>query len=585
MFPAPQQTWSDPPPAPTPRPRRGVAVVVQLVVAAVVAALAVVAGWAPPAEGGKSHEFVGSDGEAVLVADGTTSASIETARFRGPHSWLRAPMVFGLAAYADPAETEWVRESRVGEDPDLGERSLLRVTPEGLTLAARVGSSGSYAFEPAPLLVPVEVDGPREWAVEGTATDAVGGAYPYRFTQNLAPATDGCLRLETALRVGDDERRSGELRCPGRGPVEVTVGGRTLGPAGPEVRDRLADRVRPGDWPVRWSEPAAWVESRWRVKSEGRDMTGLWQLAVLPDGPVMGDRDGDLVFCRPDAETGICEMEWNAHPGGALITFTTVGNVLVAASAQRSVTAWLDSGERLWSLETDDLVTGIVRSGPETLLVTTLGGSVSFLDLRTGEAIRTVHLDDPVSSPAAVGEEAVVVVDESGLAEVLEASGEVRWRRSVDGSDSRVAVSGDTVALLSGSGFLTGRSAADGAARWHVRVAESGVELIAVGERVLVCHQSRVVARDARTGAVSWTVPGGLRHRTDGDRLLVEHGDRFDVFDVEGRPIRTLPLGTEGQRLEGWPASVGEHGLLTLSNTVDDRPNQLVLFAAPGVWA
>ncbi|WP_425308393.1 PQQ-binding-like beta-propeller repeat protein [Ammonicoccus fulvus] len=583
MFPAPQDTWSDPPP-PAPRRRHGVAVVVQLVVAAVVAALAIVAGWTPSASG-EAHEFVGSDGQAVLVADGSASASIETAHFRGPHSWLRAPLVFGIAAYADPADTEWIRESRVGEDPDLAGRSLFRVTADGLALAARVDAGGGYAFDPAPLVVPVDVSGPREWTVEGTATDAASAAYRYRLTQNLTPAADGCLRLETALRVGSEERRFGELRCRGRGPVEITVEGRTLGPAGPEVRERLAERVRPGAWPVRWSAPENWVESRWQVRSDGREMTGLWQLAALPDGPVMGDRDGDLVFCRPDAEDGTCEMDWNARPGGALITFTTVGNVLVAASAQRSVTAWLDSGQRLWHLDTDDLVTGIVRSGPETLLITTLGGSVSFVDLRTGEAVTTVGLDDPVSAPAAVGERVIAVVDESGHAEALEPTGELRWRRTVDGSDSRVAVTGDTVALLSGSGFLTGRTAAGGDALWHARVAESGVELIALGDRILVCHRSAVLARDARTGSVDWAVPGGLRHRTDGVRLLVEHSDRFEVFDESGRSLGTLPLGAEGQRLEGWPMSVGERGLLTLSNTVEGRPNELVLFAPPGVWA
>src|SRR5690606_30881206 len=108
------------------------------------------------------------------------------------------------------------------------------------------------------------------------------------------------------------------------------------------------------------------------------------------------------------------------HPGGAIVTHGTTGDVTLVSTSLRQLVAYDGNGVRLGRADVPELVVAPPTATGDGRLVTVgLAGTVTLRDAMTGEPAWSHKLGADVEIPAVVTGDTVTVVDRAGTITTL----------------------------------------------------------------------------------------------------------------------------------------------------------------------
>lgn len=473
---------------PGPGPRTGVVPVVVLVLAFVVLAGALVL----------ADRGLGRAADPLLRWLPQNGAA-ESVRLTGPRTG-QATVENGIAPWPEVAQSltielgetmldrssgttgELWRQTLNPADPNLPQLASVYSLREGISLVLDVGDGlATAAYQPGLPVLPVGVAAGRHWTAAGTWADWFDQtARPYTAELN-AEAAGECL-VVTATVV--TSRARGPVTetmtwrfCPGRGVVERSRD-RDVGFA-PAVATAPTENgstgVPTGGLPPSGAPASATVTA---PTSQGQDLLAgtprgaVPPFAVTPDQIVVLQQSmQDLLVLGVTGSGGTpgLSLRRRLHPGGIVLTATSVQGTVLATTSTRRLTAWSPTGVRLWSVDTGEVITRRpVAIDPSTVLTVTVTGRVTAWDVPTGTQRWTADTDTGVAVDPAVGSGVVVVGDaEGGLVGYDVASGAVRWTGTGDPAEQLVVL-GDRAVVVAG-GLLYAYGLADGRRQWTAR--------------------------------------------------------------------------------------------------------------------
>jgi outer membrane protein assembly factor BamB len=278
---------------------------------------------------------------------------------------------------------------------------------------------------------------------------------------------------------------------------------------------------------------------------------------------------GDVAaYVSPDYTLNVCDYrtgqpQWKARLQreedlDAQMTPAVAGDVLCATSPGWVAGFRLSTGEPIWELGVDPVVSGTPSVVDRTVFVA--GGESSFLacDATTGKVRweRQLTRDEfrGVTAGTAVADGTVFVPCTDGLVHGIDAATgkrNLRWP-AVVGDDffPPICVQGDVVVACSGD-RLYGIDVPTGERRWRRRLEET-VNGLALGEgSVLACTRSSVCALTVGDGQVRWQtrLKGTVGEPSvAGDVIVVPSGFPHRLYAVAlqtGRRLWEVPLTSE----------------------------------------
>lgn len=483
---------------PGPGPKSGIIPVLVLGLVCVVLASGLVLADRAFARGGEPlARWLPANGTAASVAltgpalarGGTRPATVENAIGPWPEVAQSLTIELGETMLDRSSGTtgELWRQTTTPADPNLPQLASVYSLHDGIRLELDVGDRlAAKAYRPGLPVLPVDVAAGQQWTASGTwAAWFDQPARPYT-AQLRADAAGDCLVVaaNVATEVNEPTGQPGGTVteamtfrfCPGQGVVERTRD-RDVGfaPAAavtpPEygATGTPTGRVPPSGTPVvaRVTVPT----------SQGADLLGGTPRAVPPfavsvDQIVQVNQSlQDLLVFRVTG-TGTTlglTLQRRLHPGGLVLTATSVQGTILATTSSRTLTAWTPTGVRRWSADTTEVIAQRpIAIDPATVLTVTVTGTITAWDVPTGTVRWTTEAASGVGVGAAVGSGVVVVADaEGGVVGYDLATGAVRWSISGDPAE-RLVVLSDRAVVVSG-GLAYGYDLADGRLRWTNR--------------------------------------------------------------------------------------------------------------------
>ncbi|HEU4849316.1 MAG TPA: PQQ-binding-like beta-propeller repeat protein [Terrimesophilobacter sp.] len=520
--------------------------------------------------GGAAAKYVPADGHLGWVLDnlGTLRMS-ESARTIGFNNILQLPLSAGAAVIEDLGDDARIAQlwresaSTVSEGELIQTTELHRLSEEGLTLLAGHGGSVGFAYSPALLELPADVAPGSAWTSAGDALPGGILTYTADFTASeptnseliaasrLDPADLArCLQADGRSVYRDStgapvlEITESDLWCEGLGRVAIagTVNGEPI-VQGPPAEEPTAVEAGSSAAPPDWDATGDWqaMEAETRYPDA---FFGEQQLAVsLANAPqrtdsgliVAADQNADdVVALRLDS--GVLRRQWFAHPGGEIIALATAGDATLVTTSRRRVIAYSDAGQRLWAMDTPELVFAPpTDAGNGSVIVVGLDGIVSSVDLLSGELAWERKLAADVSLAAAVVDGIAVVVDRAGAITAFDlGSGERVWSEDTGHLASSVVTADGAIIVAGQDGLFRAYDAASGTHLWALRYGGFLRSFADLGSSVVLVTNEATIAVEARSGVVEWRRDGAQDAVTDGRRVVLFEEASARLVDAAG---------------------------------------------------
>jgi outer membrane protein assembly factor BamB len=556
-------------------------IVLGLVGVLITGSLAAVAGPAPDRSSPLVSTYVPADGTVQFARQESTIAGrratatimTESARITGSAmlnalDWNLATRVIGaLDSDRDRIDRSrfWrtisTQVSPVATSSQAAQTRVYTLDAD-IALAAESGPGLGFSYLPNLVELPAGVQAGQTWRSSGTA-----GAPTIRYTSEFAARAGAAECLEVtgtvtySVETTSLTRKLGRTWCPG-GLIRESddwVGTAVLRTA--EAADPARSGVAPAALPAavtaqaaaRW-DPARWRPARHEVVSVDPNY-GEGPMAGTPGSlPPVATRSGlivqatasvpDLVAIGPDP-AGRWRSQWRVHPGGEILTVSAFGDMIVVTTASRRVVGYDSRGIRRWTISTREVVRAQpVRTSTGTIAIATLDGEVLAVQVATGSVRwRTRVPGDVRLTPAATPQE-LAVIDGSGTLTGLDlVDGRQRWTADVDlpvalaATSSGLAVLSESTVgayeIRGGTNELTWR-------RWFPG---GGRAVVAAADSVVARTQDEVLAFDG-AGSRRWARPGSAVS-TDGRLLVVWGAERAEVLDASGRVVTSFTTPAE----------------------------------------
>jgi len=231
------------------------------------------------------------------------------------------------------------------------------------------------------------------------------------------------------------------------------------------------------------------------------------------------------------AETVKFEKVWSASlgkapikAGGRLAPAYSNGRVFLADADGNVAGFDVDSGRKLWEVETDARLSGGPGAGAGAVVVGSLDGDVIALNPETGASLWRVRASSEVLAAPAVGLEQVIVRSNDGTVVSLDiAAGERKWIVSktlplltLRGSSAPVLLT-DRVLVGFDSGRVVALKSSDGAQIWEQSLADAegrtelerindidGAVVVDNNEIFAVAYNGRTAQLDPDSGRTVW---------------------------------------------------------------------------------
>ena len=253
---------------------------------------------------------------------------------------------------------------------------------------------------------------------------------------------------------------------------------------------------------------------------------------------------------------------WSASLGSrASASPLIVDELVIAADEAGTVHALqLADGSATWATNTDGAITGSPALTDDRIVAATQEGSVYALDPKTGAVLWQTAVGAPVARSVAVADGTIYLGLGGELVAVSASDGSVLWRAAVaeDGTiGTPTAVGGRVFAATGLDGEDPGSrgigmvDAATGDVGWRYASptkAQVYTPAVAGGRAYLVGHDRLVVALDAATGEVAWSVTRNaeleaLPAVVDGVVYIVGNGGPAEALDATtGASMWSVPI-------------------------------------------
>lgn len=504
--------------------------------------------------------MVGTDGLTTRYVQGDEVGSSTWSRTTGGVTMASSgPDAFGwwvVATDLDQATTDLARFSWTtgsGRGAAHGDELYSLTAGEVRRQALSTGRTG-VVYRGGLLELPTDVHDGSTWSSQGALVIMTDGALgtPVTYTSEGAAtrAADGelagvgCLDVVVKETVqGAAETSATRTWCPGKGIAAFTVDGRlwkaaTTSPAATVSAD-------PGAFD--WSRAADLTLTATSLAPEGPLATRSASLlalsylarpALLPNGTLVAavKQNSDIVAIDPGATTGNRDHTvWRAHPGGVIVTCATLGDVTVAVTSDRRISAYGPSGLALWSVRLPDTSSTRPVAFGGHIVVSGVDGTVTALDPATGEVAWRVSMPSEIQVRPVVAGDTLVVIDESGTMAAIDPDGNQFWQNAELPASSFAVSRGVLVVSERGASTVRGYDVATGTKLW--RVWEPGLlgNLADLGGTVVGYSSAGLIAYDPSTGAQVWTRPGQLYDGLPaGDRYLVLTATSIQAVDASG---------------------------------------------------
>ncbi|MCL1839157.1 MAG: PQQ-binding-like beta-propeller repeat protein, partial [Propionibacteriaceae bacterium] len=427
-----------------------------------------------------------------------------------------------------------------------------------------VPTLSTVIMTPGRLDIPSDITSGLNWTSEGNARiwDATAEVFTEsRYLANLraqtpgdeSAASRGCLDITREQLTGEVFDIVLQTWCPGVGIV------------------RSSEAT--GDWALTTSVPPTKVDSEtpfdWNLVERfefsprlGAEPSVPGSFSVLPisapglvpGGIIIADRFNTEIYGLT-IDTEIPQTAWTTRPGGSLTAAATLGGITLVATTNRQIVAYNKEGRWLWQTQLNDLtVAPPVRFG-ELAILTSLDGSVTALELRSGDIAWNLDIGAEIRSQAVVTTDRILVSNQAGALACIDAKGELLWLQDV-GALQSLAVSGgdDPIVVVGkqGSVVLDAYLLETGEQLWRQRAYQNPRELISLTDVLVLRDDDWVLGIDWTTGAVLW---GWNQQRTTngigaGERVLLLGKNGIVLLSAQGEQLRTWPL-TPGEGFSG----------------------------------
>lgn len=454
-------------------------------------------------------------------------------------------------ATADLARFSWT--TGAGRDAAHGDELYSLTGGEVRRQALSTGRTG-VVYRGGLLELPADVHDGSTWSSQGALVTMADGALAtpiaYTSTGSATRASDselagvGCLDVVVKETVqGAAETSAARTWCPSRGIVAFTVGGSlwkasatapaTTVSADPDVFD--------------WSRGADLTFTATKLAPDGPLATRSSSLlalsylarpALLPNGILVAavKQNNDIVAIDPGATTGNRDHTvWRAHPGGVIVTCATLGDVTVAVTSDRRISAYGPSGLALWNVGLPDTASTRPVSFGGHIVVSGVDGSVTALDPATGDVAWRVSMPGEIQVRPVVSGDTLVVIDEGGTMAAIDPDGNQVWQNAELPAASFAVSRGVLVVSERGAFTVRGYDVATGTKLWRMWEPSLLGSLADVGGTVVGYSSTGLIAYDPSTGAQVWTRPGQLYDGlAAGDRYLVLTATSIQAIDSTG---------------------------------------------------
>ncbi len=488
-------------------------------------------------DGAGAATWIGTDGLVSWMGNQSTSETVETQLAKGGQPFVNTYPMFVLVAppFEEALKATWVLERR-GPETELS-TSLLGVTDQGIATLGTVHTTAWALYHPGRTDIPADPQVGRTWSQQGLLRTQTDEALQWTSQGEVLAGTQaGCLRFRISETWSNGHQQTNDLeRCPGRGIVADH--GRGLMPIPGRVGDLPEINLTPTS-----TAPTSLTPQRLTVKHTGQTTSPIVSAApVVMNGAIalVNRSTGNLMVgvARGDQLTVL----WERHPGGASLTLTGFGDLVVVGTTQRRLIAYTTVGHRVWEQATDDVVTHALAVSPQRLLALTATGTVTVHDVMTGQVVWTRDLGtDRQSRPTLWGDTVVIPFEESLW--VLDVrTGETRTQRHLPSGVDFATATPDGVLLYDNSGHLA-LLGYDGRLRWETVIASARYR-----DGALVGDSSAVVVSE--DGAAVVDLATGRR------RPVNTRADHAVPFVVDGRPV-VLAVQSGGWTLVGADTAV-----------------------------
>ncbi len=509
-----------------------------------------VAGWLPP----DGHRTRLAAAGAIAATEWSRPTAFSLAQSGAPEFWVwvqitetgwdTATYLRAMTHRLDQAGGSQGRSEALWALDDTGARQVLDLTADG----------ESIVFEPGRLDLPAGLKAGDAWTSQGELARRMPGeewaVHAYRAEYRALAAGDpalagrGCVVIVREFSFADQTRPGEQTWCPGTGVVAGSDADTRWAPGGPAPAPTVADPA-----PFDWSRVDDVEFTTSTVNQVG---TGVAQVSPVVAPGIQPD--GRLVFTNQvlpdvltlDVTSDPAPVAWHARPGATPTTGGTFGGLTVVATAARTVVGYGPDGQWLWEAALSDITrVPPVRLGSSVVLVT-LDGRVTALDLATGAQAWHADLAGEIRRPPVVVGDRLIVGDQTGALTCLDAAGTEQWVIDAGVALSLAASPGAEPVVVvgrDGSPVLQAYRVSDGARVWRVRHYDDARDIVAVADRFVLRDGDRTTALDAATGATAWTWTGARTWAAagGGERVLLLTDTDLVLLDADGRQLRSWP--------------------------------------------
>lgn len=535
----------------------------------VVAVLAAAARGVPSASatGSAAVSLVGSDGQTTMYELGDGLASATWSRTTGGVPMASSgPDAFGWWAVVtdlnqsttDLARFSWTTAE--GSDDALHGDDLYSLSNGEVRRQVVVAGRTGTIYRGGLLELPADVHDGSTWTSQGglvTMTDgAPGQLVSYSSRGSAARSTDGelaaggCLDVVVAQTVqGATETSSTRTWCPGRGIVAFAVGDRTWRAVGSARPAEVTVDVSAFDWSragdVTLTSTSLVPEGLAATRSVSLlSLSYLARPALTTSGLLVAavKQNSDIVAIDPGSTTGNRDHTvWRAHPGGVIVTCATLGDMTVAVTTDRRISAYGPTGLALWSVRLPDTSSTRPVAFGGRIIVAGVDGTVTALDPSTGATAWRLSMPNEIQVRPVVAGDTLVVVDEGGTMAAIDPDGNQRWQNAELPAATFGVSAGVVVVSERGSSAIRGYDLDSGTKLWRIWEPSLIKGLADVGGTLVGWSSNGLLGYDPATGTQRWS-------RTETLYDAVPSGDRFVVLTATS----ILAVDATGQIAAQW---------------------------------
>lgn len=442
---------------------------------------------------------------------------------------------------------------------------LYTITERGVALVAGYGGDVGWVYNPPLVQLPADVAPGVSWEGTGQAVPAGIASYTHRaeaetptdprlldIASRADIDPDQCLQVNSVTKLTDSagaeviEFTQHELWCAGLGRVgsalaygDTAVLHSTTA-AAPDPAGTRTD-----------TQQRAWLDfTSWAVRQAPLELDDAFfgsgpNTIALAEGPrvtnsglviVANTSVNDVVALRLNGAR--LTQAWYAHPGGAIVTSATAGNVTIASTSQRRLVAYDAHGHPLWQHATSELVVASPTvTGDGRVIAVGLDGSVLCIDASTGQLDWTRSVGADVDVPAVITSEVVAVIDRAGAITAMSlATGEPAWTHQAEPASAMLATSGRII-TAGDDGWLRSFDAASGEASHVWRYRGSWRALLEADRSVVLATDEQTLAVNPDTGEQAWQSDGVDGASGDGRVVVLMRGTTATVMDAAGEVV------------------------------------------------